>query len=218
MVTLPHEDIHTHRFDMVTVAPLSETVGAIAIIVLAIIGLAGTEPAGMLAIATIIIGAAILMQGANIASEYAEVFAADEVGVGRSAAGGGITLEFLAGGTGVVLGILALLTSATLVLSAAALIVFGGTLLLSAGATAHASQMQNEEAATGLRARALLHEAASVASGTQIMIGVGAIVLGILALVGLHVTILTLVGQLAIGASLLTVSAGNSVAGLWRHA
>lgn len=219
MVTVPHEEIREHRFEMVTVAPLSETVGAIAIIVLAIIGLAGTVPATMVAIATIVIGAAILMQGANTASEYAELFAAEEAGLAKpGAVGGGITLEFLAGGTGIVLGILALLTPATAVLSAAALIVFGCTLLLSAGATARASAIQSEDAALSVNARALLRETASVASGAQIMIGVAGIVLGILALVGLQGAVLTLVGELAIGAALLAVSAGNSVAGLWHHA
>lgn len=219
MVTVPHEDIHEHRFDMVTVAPLSETVGAIAVIVLSIIGLAGTAPGAMIAIATIVIGAAILMQGANTASEYAEMFAVEGAGLASPGpVGGGITLEFLAGGAGVVLGILALLTLATGVLSAAALIVFGGTLLLSAGATARASELQTEAATLSMSARALLRQTAGVASGAQIMIGLGAIVLGILALVGLHVAILILVGQLAISGALLTVSAGNSVAGLWHHA
>jgi hypothetical protein len=147
------------------------------------------------------------------------LFAAGEAGLARQGAvGGGITLEFLAGGAGVVLGILALLTPATLVLSAAALIVFGGTLLLSAGATARASEIQSDSATLSMSARSLLRETAGVASGAQIMIGIGAIVLGILALVGLHAAILTLVAQLAIGASLLTVSAGNSVAGLWHRA
>jgi len=203
---------------MVTVAPLSETVGALAIIVLAIIGLAGTVPAVMLAIATIVIGAAILMQGANAAGEYAELLALEEGGLVKPAAiGSGITLEFLAGGTGVVLGILALLTPATLVLSAAALIVFGGTLLLSSGATARAATTQSEGATMSVVTRSLLREAAGVATGAQIMIGVGAIVLGILALTGLHAEVLMLVGQLAVGAALLMVSAGSSIAGLWHN-
>lgn len=219
MVTVPHTDTREHGFDMVTVAPLTESVGAIAIVVLSIIGLAGTAPGAMLAIATIIIGAAILMQGANTASEYAELFVAEEAGMVKPAAvGGGITLEFLAGGTGVVLGILALLTPATLVLSAAALVVFGGTLLLSAGATARASSMHTEGMGTSVIAQSVMRQAASVSAGAGIMIGVGAIVLGILALVGLHSVILALVGELAIGASLLMVSAGNSLVALWRHA
>ena len=37
-------------------------------------------------------------------------------------------------------------------------------------------------------------------------------------LVGLHGVMLTLAGELAIGAALLAVGAGNSVAGLMRHA
>jgi len=203
---------------MVTVAPLTETVGALAIIVLSIIGLAGTASATMVAIATIVIGAAILMQATNMASEYVELFEAEQAGaIGKAGAvGGGITLEFLAGGAGVVLGILALLTPVTGVLSAAALIIFGGTLLLSAGATARASELQSGGALSG-NARALLQQTASVGSGAQIMIGVAAMVLGILALVGLHAGVLILVGELAIGAALLAVSAGNSVAGLMRN-
>lgn len=219
MVTVPHTETHERGFEMVTVAPLTESVGAIAIIVLAVIGLAGTAADAMLAIATIVIGAAILMQGANTASEYAELFAAEEAGLVKPAAvGGGITLEFLAGGAGVVLGILALLTPATLALSAAAVVVFGGTLLLSAGATARASSLHSEGMGTSIVAQSMMRQAAGVSAGAQIMIGVGAVVLGILALVGLHAVILALVGELAIGTSLLMSSAGNSLAILWRHA
>ena len=121
MVTIPGREVHERGFDMVTVAPLSEAVGAIAIIVLSIIGLAGTAPETMLAIATIVIGAAILMQGANTASEYADLLTVEEThSAAPAGVGGGVTLEFLAGGAGVVLGILALLTPPTLVLTAAA--------------------------------------------------------------------------------------------------
>ncbi|HLI23238.1 MAG TPA: hypothetical protein VKV32_19085 [Stellaceae bacterium] len=219
MVTVPHTDTHERGFDMVTVAPLTESVGAIAIIVLSVIGLAGTAEGAMLAIATIVIGASILMQGANTVSEYAELFVAEEAGMVKPGAiGGGITLEFLAGGAGVVLGILGLLTPVTVVLSAAALVVFGGTLLLSAGATVRASSIQSDSAGMSVVTQSVMRQATSVSAGAQIMIGVGAIVLGILALIGLHSVILALVGDLAIGTSLLMVSAGNSVAGLMRRA
>lgn len=97
---------------------VGETIGAVAVIALAIAGLAGAWAANLAAIATIVLGAAILLSGG--------VFSGTEMSIQR---GEWATTEFVGGLTGVILGILALLGIAAPVLLSAAVIVFGATVL-----------------------------------------------------------------------------------------
>jgi hypothetical protein len=205
---------------MGSVTPVSEAVAAIAVIVLAVLGLVNVVPGVMVAVATIVVGAAILLQGAGTASAYSRLITVGAA-TGAEALGGGITLEFLAGGAGIVLGILALFAHvATLV--PAAVIVFGGSLLLSGGAMVRRASLEAvpPTATPQERAAAMIAEQmAGVATGAQIMIGIAAIVLGILALVPIHDATLSLVGLLAIGAALLiaaTATGGAVVTNVFR--
>jgi hypothetical protein len=202
--------VHDERRDWAvasnTVTPLSESVAAIAIIVLAVLGLLNVVPEAMMAIATIVVGVAILLQGAQTVGEYSRLIAA---GPGAQAIAGtlsgGVTLEFLSGGVGIVLGILALF-SHTPTLAPAALIVFGATLLLSGAIVARrAAEPSGVVGASpqAQAAQAIAAQMAAVTSGAEIMIGIAGIVLGILALVPIHGAILTLVGLLAVGGALL---------------
>jgi hypothetical protein len=204
------------------VAPVSESAAAIAVIVLTILGLLNVVPGAMVAIATIVVGAAILLQGAQTATDFSRLVVADSSMSAASATwGGSITLEFLAGGVGIVLGILALF-SQTPTLTPAALIVFGGTLLLigstmaRVGSTASATSIRPEAAPQERATDVMVAQMSGIASGAQIMIGIAAIVLGILALVPIHGAILTLIGLLAVGASLLvsTVAGGGFTASM----
>lgn len=99
---------------------LGEAIGSIAVIALAIIGLAGVWSINIAAIATIILAAAILIEGG--------VFAGTEMLVRR---GELANTELLAGVAGVVLGILALLGVASGTLVSVAVLVFGGCMLFS---------------------------------------------------------------------------------------
>ena len=203
MVTLHGE--HREWLTGTTVTPLSETAAAIAVIVLAVLGLLNVAPNAMVAIATIIVGAAMLLQGAQVVGEYtrwATSGSADAV----PGAVGGVTLDFLTGGVGIVLGILALFAQ-TPTLAPAALIVFGGTLLLTGTATARRTLLPGAptEAPGADAAELVATQMASVASGAQVMLGIAAIVLGILALVPIHAMVLTLVGLLAVGSAILVV-------------
>lgn len=135
MVSVQENRDHRNRVSTLATAtavtPLSETVAAIAVIVLSILGLLDVAPGILVAITTIVVGAAILMQGAQIVGEYSRIAAGGALSSTPSASwGGGVTLEFLAGGTGIVLGIIALFSHWD-TLAPAALIVFGGTLLLN---------------------------------------------------------------------------------------
>lgn len=99
---------------------LGEAIGSIAVIALAIIGLAGVWSTNIAAIATIILAAAILIEGG--------VFTGTGMLVQR---GELANTELLAGLAGVVLGILALLGVASGTLISVAAIVFGGCVLFS---------------------------------------------------------------------------------------
>jgi uncharacterized membrane protein HdeD (DUF308 family) len=217
--------VHDERRDWAVganaVTPLSESVAAIAIIVLAVLGLVDVVPEAMLAIATIVVGVAILLQGAQTVGEYSRLITAGPGALAVSSTlSGGVTLEFLSGGVGIVLGILALF-SHTPTLAPAALIVFGATLLLSGAIVARGASAAGALPGASPQvqaAQAIAAQMASVTSGAQIMIGIAAIVLGILALVPIHATILTLVGLLAVGAALLmaAVSTDGMVTSVFR--
>lgn len=170
---------------------LTEGAAGIAVIVLAIVGLAGVSTPSMAAIATIVIGVGLMVQGFTTAAENSRVVGAagGAVMTGNDFAGE-VMVDCLGGGTGVVLGILALIgVSAAPMLMPAALIVFGGALLLSGALAMRTSP------ATG---------------GMETLIGIGGLVLGILSLLIAHSAVLLLVGFIAIGAALLMVSAAFS--------
>jgi len=84
-----------------------DALGGIATAVLAIIGLTGFDPTGMAAIATIVFGAALLIQGGTILSEYVQVAALAPLSAADTAGGEGVPAMFLAGAGGVGLGVLA---------------------------------------------------------------------------------------------------------------
>ena len=195
--------------------PAIEAGAGIAVVVLTILGLADVSPGALAAIATIVIGAGLLMQVADAGTEYARLTAkSDAAPLTGVMFGGGATVGFLAGGVGIVLGILALLGVNAAHLTPAALIVFGGALLLSAGVSAEMNKARIHASSESAAARAMAEQAATAAAGAQALIGLAAIILGILALVPTHATILLLVGLLAVGASLLLTAAATAGAAM----
>jgi hypothetical protein len=177
----------------------TETVGAAAAIVLAIIGLAGGMPRAMMVIATIVLGAAILLDAAAAAARTHGLSTEAHAGEGRIARAervGGISAESTAGVAAIVVGILALLGISSTVLCSIALIVLGAGLLFASTTRERAS------------------------AGGEVLVGMGAITLGILALLGFKPVTLVLVGLLAVGGAVfLSGSAlGARVFGLLRHA
>lgn len=127
-------------------------------------------------------------------------------------------MESLAGFAAIVLGLLSLLGIHSGVLLAAAVIVLGCALLLASGAISRLTSLPiREPFGTAEQVREAEHErymardALYAASGSEALIGAGAIVLGILSLSGIAPLALILVALLAVGASILL--AGSSVAG-----
>jgi hypothetical protein len=200
-------------------ALLTEGAAGIAVIVLAIIGLAGSHAELLAAIATIVIGVGLMVQGFNTVAEYSRV-ATGGATVGQTGAeapgidlGGDVMVAVAAGITGIVLGILGLLGIHTTYLIPAAVIVFGADLLL-AGALGLARGPVAVAAQPGGPAAAKFAGAPG-ASGLEIMIGVAALILGILSVVfagsaAAVAGVLALVALIAIGAAMLVVSASFS--------
>ncbi len=175
----------------------AEAVVGAAAVVLAIIGLANVFPGYMACIATIVVGAALFLEGVAVAAEYRKLARR----IGKAELGMGLSSEIVGGAAGIVLGILALLNMRPALLSPIAVIVFGAALLLSAVATARFRLLSGPHMSE--RARTITREAVEVASGAEVLIGIGAIVLGILALLGWAPRTLVLVSLLGLGASIL---------------
>jgi hypothetical protein len=188
-----------------------EAVGGVAAIVLTIIGLAGVMPVYMVTISTIVIGAALLMQGASVMARFSKVLAETGRGaVGVAEIGGGMSSEFLGGAAGIALGILGLVNIAPTILTAVAAIVFGGVLLLGSGGQARLNRLILEHGGMHETARHVAREAVMAASGTQALVGLSAIVLGILALVDIVPLTLTLVALLCVATAIVFSGAAVS--------
>jgi len=195
-----------------------ESIGGIGALVLSILGLIGFIPVTMASLATIAAGGALLIGGGTLASQYTRIFSGARPRLSHSIIGGGMAMESLAGFAAIVLGLLSLLGIHSAVLLAAAVIVLGCALLLASGAIARLTTLPlREPFGTAEQARQAEHEhyivrdALYAASGSEALIGAGAIVLGILSLSGIAPMALILVALLAVGASILV--AGSSVSG-----
>jgi hypothetical protein len=191
---------------------LAEAVGGLATIVLAIIGLAGTSPAFLLAIATIVFGAALLIEGTSIATDYAHMQMATP-GMALQVGTGGLASVFLAGITGIILGVLALLGISAPILTSAAVIVFGSALLLSASSTLNLHALK-----VRMSGDVLASDMMSGTAAAQALAGIAAVVLGILAVAGTAPRELSLVALLVLGAGMLTTGNGmnNAMISMFR--
>ncbi len=180
---------------------IAEAIGAIAAVILAVIGLAGLLSNLLAAIATIVIGAGILAEGWSVGSTYRQWSSVSGTAGQGSRTSGALTAEFLGGMAGIVLGILALFHGAADQLLAIALLVYGATLLLSSFSASQANWRSSFFSQSGMQSSAVT--AGPVAHSGQLLVGLGTVVLGILAVVGLAPMTLILVGLLSLGAVLL---------------
>jgi hypothetical protein len=130
--------------------------------------------------------------------------------------GGGLSSLFLVGAAGIVLGVLSLVGIASQTLTAAAVIAFGGALLLSSNSVWHLYRAKQASYRAGAArtlsgAEFLAGEMASGSAVLQCLSGLAAIVLGILAVTGTNPSALTLVGLLVLGATVLLT--GSTLSG-----
>src|SRR5690349_9682625 len=107
----------------------ADALGGLATMILAIFGLSGVSPSLLLPIAIIVFGAALLIQGGTMLSEYARlIFPSRTTQLVEHFGGGSLSVLFLVGAAGIVLGILALIDINPAVLNAVAIIIFGAAL------------------------------------------------------------------------------------------
>lgn len=194
--------------DAEPVGLLTEGAAGIAVIVLAVIALAGVSVGTLASIAAIVIGVGLMVQAFNSAAEHYTILTADTAAARHTAdLGGEVLVDGLCGITGIVLGVLALVGPGPLL--SAALIIFGGGLLVGGASSIRPrAALLSTDLATSSQTVTYRHSAA--ASGMGALIGLAAIVLGILSLLLIQASILVPVGFLAVGAALLVASAGFS--------
>jgi hypothetical protein len=199
--TLTQAQFHEHARQWETTTLRTEVLVACGAVVLSILGLAGIFPADLAAISVIALGVVLGCQGANVVLRYTELLY--EAGATPSPrameVGRGVTAEFLGGLAGVVLGILALLQIAPMTLMSAAVITYGGTLLLTRSEFVSLTLTGKENEPV----RQLMESMGRATASAQVLTGLGALALGILGLVGLVPSIMILVALLATGTSML---------------
>lgn len=194
----------THRAPVEAAAGGSalETIGGAGAVVLAIVGLAEVLPYAMAAVATIIVAAALMFEGASTTARLSRILHETRAeGTETAEMAGGMTAEFLGGAAGIVLGVLALIGLVPTVLIPVAAIVFGGSLVVGGAATARI----NSIALTSTDSR-VLHAArmgVELSSGAELLVGTASVVLGILGVVGVNPLVLGLVALLSVGVAVL---------------
>lgn len=180
--------------------------GAVAAI-LAILGLIGLLPQLLGSIATIAAGVAMLVAGSAVAAHYTRVMSGTER-TQRSPTRG-LRMEALTALGAIVLGVLALLGIDSMALLSISAIVLGGALLMVSDTTTRLEAvMHTRPPAAGSEHRH--EEAPYVSAGSDILVGTGAIVLGILGLAGHAPITLALIAFLSVGAVL--VLNGSTIA------
>lgn len=177
--------------------------------VLAIIGLTQVAPVDMAAIAAIALGAAFLLDSGLLAAEFPQVLTRSGRGpLSAAELGGGLGAQAIAGVSAMMLGIIALLGMHSATLLSITAIVLGAGTLLGSGVVSRISAITTGRGSENQVTQSVTRRAVSAAAGTQLLIGVGAVVLGILALLSFAPMVLTLTSMLGVGlASLLSGSA-----------
>jgi hypothetical protein len=191
---------------------LAEGLVAIGAIVVAILALVGTFPLLLLSIAVIAVGAALLSEGAAITARFRNLlheytndrFSIAELGIGT-------TVESVGGVAAIALGILALLHLNPFILIPAAIITVGATLIFGSGANARLNAIRLPYAERHPIVAEISRETVLAATGIQLLVGTGAVTLGILALCGIFPMLLSLIAVLAVASAILF--SGSSLAG-----
>jgi hypothetical protein len=182
-----------------------EGLTGLAAVALAIIGLAHVAPWLLASISTLALGAAFLFEAGSIGARFSalERETGEEEVRTEWTSFGTLSVGFLAGCTGIALGILALLNIYPAVLVPIAIIIYGGTLIMDSGVRVRLSVFENLKAPVVVRE--MSREAASASSGIQVLVGLASVVLGILAVIGISGEALSLIALLTIGAVVLFI-------------
>jgi hypothetical protein len=188
----------------------AEGVAGIIGVVLTILGLLGVASEMLLPIATIVLGVAFVTNGSSVAARFSKLL--NETAKGRFASSEfsiGLTTEFIGGIAAIILGVLTLLHISASILMPVSAIVFGAALLFGSGLMARLNHLQMPKSEGDEEYREIAREAVTIATGVEILLGLGAAVLGIIALVGVQWMALTFVALLCVGVS--NVTSGSAI-------
>jgi hypothetical protein len=165
---------------------LIDDVGGLATVLLAIFGLAGLYAPILAAIATVVFGVALLVQGRALLAQYTQASVEGAAKIRVSAFAASIRFAvILVGAAGAALGVLALLDFNSAVLTPVASIMFGAGLVLSSVSVWHLNAIRRASAKGETSLRDILaHQMVFDSLGVRIFAGLAAIILGVLAASG----------------------------------
>jgi hypothetical protein len=188
-----------------------EAVGGAVAVALTILGLSNVAPLVTASVAAVVIGGTLLVTGVAVGARIDRL--APLQNRERVELASGMSAEFVAGISGIALGILALWGVYPVVLLATTPIVFGGGLVSGSAALSRMNRMTEPRAPSESPQRSAVRSAryaVRAAAMAQALVGLIATVLGILALVGQKPLTFSLVALLIIGAALLLSGAALS--------
>jgi len=198
----------THFTSLVVAGATIGSMWGVSAIVLAIIGLSGVAPAYMSSVAGITLGLAFLMLG-GVARAWARrfQFAEHESRWGQIGFSGGVPAVLIAGFIAIVLSILNLMFLVGPRLGAVAIILLGLGLLWHSGVMWGVARFTYHRQEGHRLSGPLALNALSLAPVRDFVIGLGSVVLGILAILNIAPMVLGFVALLAMGgATTLTTS------------
>jgi len=183
-----------------------------AIVVLIILSLLSILPMTLLSISVIAAGVGLLFQGAAITGKYSQLLSIQETGnLQNLNLQNNTSVEMFTGCAGIALGILSLLGLAPELLTAISAIVLGCGLAISSKSVSRLNRIKIMYSGADKNAQHIARGAVEGAATAHILIGLGAIVLGILSIIGISPSVLTMVALLAIGVA--TLLSGMAVGG-----
>lgn len=213
MATVQVHEGHRHIggertfLEMTGAGSMLEIAGGVGAIALTILALCNIIPFYLTAIAAIVVGASLLMEGLSIVARFSRL-APEEPAVSaphtvRFETGGGVSAEMFCGAAGIALGILALCKLVPITLLAIAVITMGAGLVLCSGTRAYMRRQHLDGFQVHEFASAIARESMRAVLFVELCVGVGAVVLGILALIGNAPLTLVEIGLLALGCGVL---------------
>lgn len=196
---------------LVTAGSVMEACGAVAAIILSILGLIGREPMIMFSAAVISLGAAFLVEALAVAGRYSRIlYEIRETSQDNARLGGGVGTEIIGGIAAITLGVLAILGIEPVTLISSAVITLGVTAMLGSSTKERLSALDVHGRYGNERAVRAAHSAMLGGAGAQTMAGLAAVILGILALMGINPLILGMSAMLTLGAAILIASTAVS--------
>lgn len=192
------------RTETMEAGNMAETIAGAGAVVLSILALLDVLPMVLLSIAVIGAGVGMFFQGSAVAEEYSYLLSGQNYGnMNTLNIKSGLTMEALTGCVGVILGILSLIGLIPGLLTAISAIVLGCGLAMSSKSISRLNNLKIMHSGADDAAQQIARGAVSSASAAHVLIGIGAIALGILGVIGISPHLLTMVALLGVGAATL---------------